>query len=414
MVDNQINTAIADESFLKAIPKTDLHVHMDGSLRLSTLVELARQQNVTLPSFSEEGLHTLVFKDNYNSLDEYLKGFAYTCSVLRDKEAIERVAYELAVDNQEEGVRYIEVRFAPQLFMNAGLTFEEIMSACNRGLERAKNEFNARDEVRAQKEPHFNYGIIVCAMRFFTGAFSPFYDAFYKSHQYSESLEIINLASQELVKAAVNMVKNTGIPIVGVDLAGSEAGYPAENHRLAYNIAHSNFLHKTVHAGEAYGPESIFQAITILHADRIGHGFYLFDDTKVFDEKNRLQAKTYVKNLVRYIANKRITLEVCPTSNLQTNPELKQNIRKHPFGRMMEETLSVTVCTDNRLVSKTTVTNELALLLRNFPLTLHQLKNIITYGFKRSFYPGSYTEKRQYVRDILVYFDKIVNDNKIG
>ncbi len=303
-------------------------MHLDGSLRLSTLIELAKKDEIKLPSYTEAGMRKEVFKDSYDSLDEYLRGFSYTCAVLRTKDAIERVSYELAIDNQNEGVRYIEVRLAPQTLMSNNMSFEDVMNSVWKGLERAKKEFNSKSEIINGDEPQFNYGIIVCAMRFCDERFSPFFKSFFENHKYSDKLEIINLVSQELAKATTKMVKKTDIPIVGFDLAGAEKGFPADNHIQSYDIVHRNFLSKTVHAGEAYGPESIFQAITDLHADRIGHGFYLFDEDKVVSKKNKKHAKEYVKNLAQYIANNRITLEICPTSNLQTNPDLKGSMQK--------------------------------------------------------------------------------------
>ncbi len=407
---NKFTKKLYDEEFLLKIPKTDLHLHLDGSLRLSTLIELAKKNKVELPSYTEAGMRQEVFKDSYNSLDEYLRGFAYTCAVMRTKEAIERVSYELAIDNQNEGVRYIEVRFAPQTLMSDDMSFEDVMNSCWIGFERAKNEFNNRPEILNGEEPSFNYGIIVCAMRFCDERFSPFFASFFKNHKYSDSLETINLVSQELAKATTKMIKKTNIPIVGFDLAGAEKGYPAHNHIQSYDIVHRNFLSKTVHAGEAYGPESIFQAITDLHADRIGHGFYLFDEKKVVSKKNKTNAKEYVHNLAQYIANNRITLEICPTSNLQTNPDLNGSMKNHPLRKMIDHKLSITINTDNRLISNTTVTKELHLVIKEMEITPAQLRNIIIYGFKRCFYNGSYAEKRKYVRNIIDYYEKITEE----
>src|SRR4030042_3367310 len=137
------------KEFIEKIPKTDLHLHLDGSLRLSTLIDLARENGVKLPAYDEKGLHRLVFKNKYASLAEYLKGFLYTTAVLQKESALERVGYELAQDNQNEGVRYIEVRFAPQLHQNARMNCIEVMAALNRGLDRAKDEFNSRAEVKS-------------------------------------------------------------------------------------------------------------------------------------------------------------------------------------------------------------------------------------------------------------------------
>ncbi|HCU24976.1 MAG TPA: adenosine deaminase family protein, partial [Deltaproteobacteria bacterium] len=258
--------------FIRAIPKSDLHVHLDGSLRLSTLIELAQEKNIALPSHEEAGLLETVFKEKYHDLSEYLHGFQYTCAVLRDPEALERVAYELALDNFAEGVRYIEPRFAPQLSASEKFSIEEVVLAIDKGMARAKKEINLRPEIRSGEEPPFDYGLIGCAMRKFGPNFSPYYKNFVACHHYSPSVRVYPLASMELVQALVGVRDRRGIPVVGFDLAGEEKGWPANAHRRAFEYAHEHFLMKTVHAGEAYGPTSIFQAITQCHADRIGHG----------------------------------------------------------------------------------------------------------------------------------------------
>jgi len=162
---------------------------------------------------------------------------------------------------------------------------------------------------------------------------------------------------------------------------------------------------KTVHAGEAYGPESIFEAITDLHADRIGHGFFLLDTTMIADPTIE-DRERYVEALVQYIADRRITVEVCLTSNLQTNPAIGE-LSNHAFRKMRDHRLSVTFCTDNRLISDTTVTKELGLAAELMDGDNKQLKDAIIYGFKRSFFPGSYLGKRQYVRKIIDYYDAV-------
>ncbi|MDR2394218.1 MAG: adenosine deaminase family protein [Treponema sp.] len=388
--------------FIREIPKTDLHVHLDGSLRLSTLISLAKDRHVELPSFTEEGLRELVFKPSYKNLDEYLTGFAWTGKVLQDAEALEQTAGELALDNFAEGVRYLEVRFAPQLHMHGNFTFEQVITAVDRGLRRARNAINA--SLR-ETEPPFEYGIILCAMRFFNSHFSRYYRDFTVVHPYSSPLEVIQMAGQELAKATVKLQTESDIQLVALDLAGSEHGYPASAHQEAYNYVTKNFMRKTVHAGEAYGPESIFQAITDLHADRIGHGLHLFDADMIWNTP--AQAKeTYVENLVNYIAENRITIEVCLTSNLQTAPHIS-DIRTHSFRNMLAKNLSVTLCTDNRLVSRTTICNEYRLALDNFDIAPGKLKDLVTYGFKRSFYYHSYTEKRKYVRKMLDYYESL-------
>jgi len=390
---------------INQIPKTDLHVHLDGSLRLQTLIEIAKKENVELPSATVEGLNDLVFKDNYANLEEYLKTFGYSCAVMQKPEYLEQIAYELAQDNQNEGVRYIEARFAPQLHINKNMDMKMVIASVDKGLERAQKEFNLRPEVKSGYEPPFNYGIIVSALRAF-GPYSEYYANFINSLAYSDMKNIVGLCSLELARGAVKTRDELGVPIVALDLAGAEKGNPAKDHRKAFQYAHENFLAKTVHAGEAYGPSSIFQAITECHAERIGHGLFLFDATKV-DDNSSTDKEKYVDELSQYIADRRVTIEVCLTSNLQTNPALK-SLEQHSFKKMIERELSTSICTDNRTVSKTTVTNEIKLVLQNFDMNPRTLKNIIVYGFKRSFFPDRYAKKREYVRKCIDYYEKLV------
>ncbi len=399
-------TRYSDE-FIQAIPKTDLHVHLDGSLRLSSLIELAKERKIKLPSQTEEGLNELVFKESYRDLDEYLKGFPWTLSVLQDTEGLERVSYELAMDSSAEGVRYLEVRFAPQLHMSPGFGFKDVVGSVDKGLRRARERINAS---LSAEEPPFDYGIIVCAMRFFTEEFSAYYADLCRVLTHSGRQEVIRTASVEVARAAVHLRNESDIQIVGFDLAGSEYGYPASEHEEAYEYVHRNFLKKTVHAGEAYGPESIFQAIAKLHADRIGHGLHLFDEGMILSPAITDKAR-YVQDLVNYIAENRTTIEVCLTSNLQTSPALK-HITEHSLSKMLEHKLSLTICTDNRLVSHTTVTRELKLALDNFAIAPDQLKDIIIYGFKRSFYYHPYPQKRKYVRRVIDYYEAL--ERKFG
>ena len=391
---------------IKKIPKTDLHLHLDGSVRLATIAEIGKQERLELPSYTAEGLNELVFKAQYRNLEEYLQTFGYSCAVMQKPEYLERVAYEVAQDNQAEGVRYIEVRFAPQLHINKHMTMEQVLTSVNNGLRRAQQEFNQRPEIAHGTEPPFYYGIIVCAMRSFNEYFSEYYGHFVRAHAYSGIKSIRKLASLELAKGAVQIRDTLGIPIVAFDLAGAEKGFPPKAYRRAFQYAHDHFMAKTVHAGEAYGAQSIFQALTDLHADRLGHGYYLFDTSKIEDE-NIPDKQAYIEELCEYIAGRRITIEVCLTSNLQTNPGIK-DLSEHAFKHMLARQLSTTFCTDNRTVSKTSVTNEIMLALKHFQLTPKQLKNSIVYGFKRSFFPDTYANKRRYVRTCLDYYEKLM------
>ncbi len=380
-------------------------MHLDGSIRLDSIIEIAQSENIELPSYTTEGLQELVFKDKYKNLEEYLKTFGYSCAVLQTAENLERVAYELALDNMSEGVRYIEVRFAPQLHMSKDLSMEDVLVAVNKGLNKAKQQINSAPAIQSGEEPPFNYGIIVSALRSF-GPYSPYYADMIYSLQYSDPREIAALGSLELAKGAVAIRDKHNLPIVAIDLAGAEHGHPAKEHALAFQYAHDHFMAKTVHAGEAYGPSSIFQAITDLHADRIGHGYYLLDADKI-EDPDVIDKEKYVEDLCNYIAEHRITIEVCLTSNIQTNPDLT-DLSTHTFSEMMARDISVSLCTDNRTVSKTTVSDEYELALKHFDISPKKLKNLVTYGFKRSFFPGTYGEKRKYVRQCINYYEKIV------
>lgn len=385
--------------FIQKIPKTDLHLHLDGSLRLGSLIEMARTGNIALPSYEEAGLNELVFKPRYANLGEYLAGFAYTVAVLQSAENLERAAYELAEDSFNEGVRYIEVRFAPQLHVAHATEIAGVVRAVSNGLERAKRRLNA--QVGEHDMP-FEFGMILCALRRFSRQMSPYYEQLVARAGISRARYIYARASLAMAKEAVRL-RDEGLPVVGFDLAGEEAGFPAVHHKAAFQHAHRNFLRKTVHAGEAYGPESIFQAITECHANRIGHGTFLFSD-KAIALKSIKDKQQYIAQISEYIASQRITIEVCPTSNLQTIPEF-ESLHDHPIQRMIDNGLSVCVSTDNRLVSHTSVTRELQLLSEHLNLTGSQFRDLVLAGFKRSFFPRPYCEKRDYVRRAITLYD---------
>ena len=393
------------QTFLERVPKTDLHVHLDGSLRINTLIELAKEYKVDLPSYTESGLRETVFKDNYNNLVEYLHGFSLTCSVMQTPESLERIAYELALDNILENVRYLEVRYAPQLHINEKMTsIDIIISSVNKGLKRAADEHNKSENVKNGRDIPFKYGIIVGAMRFFNEHFSQYYEKLIESLPHLRRKDVFNCASLELAHAAVKVRDEYKIPVVGLDLCGPEAGFPAIDHACAYKYAHKNFMGKTVHAGEAYGPESMFQAITDCHANRLGHGTFLFDHKAITDPDIKNPEK-FCSSLSEYIARRRITIESCPTSNLQTIPEIK-DIKNHPIKKMIDKRFSVTIGTDNRLVSNTTVTSELKKVIKNIDITKKQLRDLIISGFKGCFFYGSYTEHRNFVRTAMnKYFE---------
>mmetsp|Transcript_29374 Transcript_29374/g.68117 ORF Transcript_29374/g.68117 Transcript_29374/m.68117 type:complete len:435 (+) Transcript_29374:29-1333(+) len=395
------HTAITEE-FIRRIPKTDLHLHLDGSLRIGTILELAQKDGIELPGTTVEELKEKVFKEKYDSLVEYLEGFKWTCAVMQKPENVERISYELAVDNFKEGVRYFETRFAPQLHANDGFKTIDVVRAVNRGLERAKAEFNALPEVVDGSAPSYEYGMILIAMRAFDENTSQYYAKLMEVHSHLHSKKLYELASSSLARVAV-ACRDEGLPVVGFDIAGPEHGFPAETHREAYEYVHKHFLKKTVHAGEAYGPDSIYQALTDLHADRIGHGCLLFRSDLVTGHKN---PEKFVAHMVERISASRIPMECCLSSNTQTTPELS-DLTIHPMKEMLKHKMSICICTDNRLVSDTTVTRELELAVKAFQLTPKQLKDITLAGFKGAFFPQPYVQKRAYVRSVIDYYERL-------
>ena len=399
-----------NEDFLREIPKTDIHVHLDGSLRISTLVELSKQQNLPLPTYDETELRMKYFNGGYQNLENYLEGFKYTLPVMQDAASIQRIAYEFAIDNYSEGVRYFEVRFAPQLHASTNpqdnFSMTDVFKAVNNGLLKAKTEFNLRlEEENKLNEPKYDYGIIASALRGVFPGMSRYYDALFAIYAESHLGNIASLASELLVHCVIKCRNELKIPIVALDIAGAENGYENKAHENAFAIAHDQLINKTVHAGEGYGPESITQAIKYLHAERIGHGFHLFNMNMVKDPKNIAEGQLYIDRLVKYVCDRRICMEVCLTSNLDTMPQLK--ISNHAFNQMLLHNCSVTLNTDNRLMSNTTTIKELKLAIDTFQLTPKKVRQIVIDGFKRSFYHGSYSERRAYVRQAIDYYDSV-------
>ena len=387
--------------FITKIPKSDLHVHLDGSVRLTTLIALSKKQKLSLPSFTTAGLNTLVFKNHYKNLAEYLQGFGYVIPIMQTPENLEQISYEFAWDNINEGVCYVEVRFAPQLHINKQQNIDQVLLSINRGLNKAKAEYNQKIAVQSGEALQFDYGIIVCAMRYFTKEFSSFFAR--QLAITSNPNTVFAKTSYQLVKSCIKIRDKYGLPIVALDLAGAEAGHPPGCHKKAYHLAHKNLMNLTVHAGEDSGPESIQQAVTELYPERIGHGFYLFASNKITAPNIKNKA-AYIKQLVEYLAKQQITIEVCLTSNTQTVPML-EHIKNHSFAQMLTNQLSIAICTDNRTVSKTDVTKELIQATQHFNLLGQPLKNLIIAGFEKSFYPGSYLEKCNYISKAIKRYD---------
>ena len=316
---------------LRQLPKAELHCHLDGSMRPETLLELARERGIQLPKQTSEELAAFMRVDDAQSLEDYLRRFDFTISVLQSEEALERVAYELAEDAADDGVRYIEVRNAPILNVVQGLTLVQAVEAPLRGLQRAEKEF----DITAR--------FIVCGLR----QFPP-----------ENSLELARLAVE---------FKDDGV--VALDLAGGEKGNPASKHIEAFRYAREHDLAVTVHAGEGDGPQSIREAVHVLGANRIGHGTRLIEDP----------------DLTQYVNDRRIALEVCLTSNVQTR--VADSYATHPFREYFDQGLNVTLNTDNRLMSGTTLTDEYVYAAEHLGLTVEDLAGIALNGFESAFLP---------------------------
>lgn len=343
-------------SFFEQLPKTDLHVHLDGSLRLSTIIELARDRKVELPSFEEPALRKAMnLGQNCGSLVEYLKAFDVTLRVMQDKEALFRVAFELAEDAARENVRYMEVRYAPMLHTREGMKLTSVVEAVLGGLRAAHEAFGIEANV------------ILCGIR--------------------------NVSSESSLEMAELAVAYKGRGVVGFDLAGAEYDHPAKHHKRAFQLVRDNNINVTIHAGEAYGPESVAQAIHVCGAHRIGHGCRLREDG----------------DLLHYVNDHRIPLECCPSSNVQTGAVT--SLKSHPLKRYFDLGVRVTVNTDNRLVTDTTVSRELWICHAEMGMALPDIKSMIMAGFKSSFLP--FHIKQGYLRQVSVELGRFSDDGVI-
>ena len=318
--------------FILQLPKTDLHVHLDGSMRYETIFDLAKKQKIDLPAKTFDELKKIVScTEQTSSLEEYLRGFAVTLSVLQEEEALYRAAYELAEDAATENIRYMEVRYSPILHTNKGLRLAQISDAVITGLKDAEKKYNIRT------------GVIICGIRNMNPA---------------NSVKLAELAIA---------YKNKGV--IGFDLAGAEFSHPAKMHKDAFDLALKNNLNITIHAGEAYGPESISQALHKCGTHRIGHGTRLMEDG----------------DLLNYVNDHRIPLEICLKSNFHT--KAVSSIKSHPLIFYLDFGLRVTLNTDNRMISDTTMTDEFMLGIHDLGLTYKEIKNIIINGYKSAFIP---------------------------
>ena len=329
--------------FLKKLPKVELHCHLDGSLRINTIIELAKLQKVSLPSSNYKGLkNILCIGEKRGTLEEYIARFDITLSVMQTPGSLTRIAYELIEDVASENVRYIEVRYSPILHTSKGMTLEEAVLSVRDGLKKGEKDFGVKS------------GIIVCGIRHI----SP-----------EASLKLADLCVQ---------FKNRGV--VGFDLAGAEENFPAKDHREAFYMILNNNINATIHAGEAFGPSSIHQAIHYCGAHRIGHGTRLKED----------------KDLMNYVNNHRITMEVCLTSNWHTFSV--RSLKQHPIRYYYDRGIRVTLNTDNRLMSDTTLTKEFGVARDIFNFSLHDFREVTIIAMKSAFLP--HLERKQMIKNI--------------
>ena len=314
---------------IQALPKAELHVHLDGSLRPGTLLEMARDRGVELPAGDPDALVDYMDASDARGLEDYLERFQVTLSVLQDEEALERAAFEVAEDAAREAVRYMEVRFSPILHVEDGLPLAAPVDAVLRGLARAREAHGIRT------------ALIVCGIRNMDPG-----------------------TSRDLADLTV-AYKNRGV--VAFDLAGAEYNYPAKKHRDAFFTVINKNMAATIHAGEAYGPESIHQALHYCRANRIGHGTRLHEDP----------------DLLRYVKNFRIPLEICLTSNVQTGAV--DGYESHPLRSYFDQSLVVTLNTDNRLISNTSLTREFWLAHTRLGFSWEELRTLSRMSFESAF-----------------------------
>jgi len=329
-----------DLETIRAAPKVLLHDHLDGGLRPATVIELARDCGYTALPTTDPGELEAWFRRGADrkSLVLYLEGFDHTVGVMQTREALERVAAECAEDLAADGIVYAEIRFAPELHIEQGLTLDEVVEAVLAGFRRG-----------SEGRP-ITIGALVTAMR--TAA---------------RSLEIAELA-----------VRHRDEGVVGFDIAGAEKGYPPSRHLDAFHyIAHENF-HFTIHAGEAFGLPSIWEALQWCGAERLGHGVRIVDDITL-----QPNGRVTLGRLAAYVRDRRIPLEMCPTSNVHTGAV--RTIEEHPIDLLRRLRFRVTVNTDNRLMSGVTLSSEFDTLVRVFGLDLAEMQWLTLNGMKSAF-----------------------------
>ncbi|MFC5997148.1 adenosine deaminase [Quadrisphaera sp. GCM10027208] len=361
---------------LARAPKVLLHDHLDGGLRPATVVELAADVGHTLPASEPDALGRW-FRDaaDSGSLERYLETFAHTVAVMQTPDALRRVAHEAVVDLATDGVVYAEVRYAPEQHLERGMTLEEVVAAVQEGLRSGE-----RDAAAAGHR--IRVGTLLTAMRHAT-----------------RGREIAELA-----------VAHRDVGVVGFDIAGAEAGFPPSRHLDAFRYLHEQNFPFTIHAGEAFGLPSIWEAVQVCGADRLGHGVRIVDDIQPADD---VQAPDDVPpapddvsagrsgvrlgRLAAWVRDKRIPLEMCPTSNVQTGAAT--SVAQHPITLLKDLRFRVTLNTDNRLMSGTSMTREMQLLVDEAGWDLEDLRWVTINAAKSAFLP--FDERLALIEDVV-------------
>ncbi|NFN87805.1 adenosine deaminase [Clostridium sporogenes] len=330
----------------KKLPKIELHCHLDGSLRVDTILDIAKKDGITLPSYNKEDLiKHLSIIDDCNSLDEYLNKFFIPNKVMQTKENLKRISFQLLEDAAKDNVKYIEVRFAPLLHIERGLTIEEIIESILDGMKKAEEFYGIKGNL-----------ILGCM----------------RNMDISSAIEVVKKGSKFIGKG-----------IVAIDLCGGEEPHFPGKFIEVLNLAKEYGYRITIHAGETGVGENVLEAINLLHAERIGHGIYIKDCPEAY----------------KLVKEKNIPLEVCPTSNLHT--KASESYKSHPFMGFLKDGIKVTINTDNMTVSNTTITKELEMLNKFCDLSIEDYKTLYLNAVEASFASSEIKEiLKSYVKEI--------------
>ncbi len=312
------------------IPKIELHCHLDGSVRVNTIIDIAKNEKIDIPSLEENKIKNLVeVPKDCKSLMEYLKRFELPNAIMQSKESLERIAFELLEDSSKENIKYIEVRFAPQLHINKGLSISEVIESVLKGIKKAEQIYDIKGNL-----------ILGCM----------------RNMSVEDGLEVVYAGKKFLNKG-----------VVAVDLCGPEYEGFANKYKKITDTARSLGYNITIHAGEAASAQNVIDAIDILGATRIGHGVRIKDMKKAYE----------------LVKDKNITLEMCPTSNIQT--KAIDNFREYPLSDFYKDNINISINTDNRTVSNITLSNEINLIIKNFDISIDDYKEIYLNSIEASF-----------------------------